>query len=167
MANTTAKKQVWHYSEIEEDAETARLMPGFEIQYIITEDTVDDNTNTVFGHCIFPPKSQHFPHRHLAATEVVYVFKGRVVNGSVGEDGVVTETECSAGMATFVAQGQIHWTRNPYDEPAEFAFAYYGAPSLVKSDYVDLQAEVPIENVEVSGQITHDELVDKKLAKYR
>lgn len=160
------KKQVWHYSEIEEDAETARLMPGFEIQYIITDETTPNNDKSVFGHCIFPPKSQHFPHRHLAAEEVVYVFKGRVVNGSVSEDGVITETECGPGMATHVAQGQIHWTRNPYDEPAEFAFAYYGAPSLEKSDYVDVADQVPIENVEVSGVLTHEHKVDLGLAKF-
>ena len=164
MANE--KKNVWHYSEIEEDEETARIMPGFEIQYIITDETVENNDKAVFGHCIFPPKSQHFPHRHLAAQEVVYVFKGRVVNGSVDEDGVIIENECGPGVATHVAQGQIHWTRNPYDEPAEFAFAYYGAPSLEKSDYVDLQAEVPIENVPVSGELKHEGRVDKALAKY-
>jgi oxalate decarboxylase/phosphoglucose isomerase-like protein (cupin superfamily) len=163
---TSNKKQVWHFSEIEEDEETARLMPGFEIQYIITEDTVENNSNTVFGHCIFPPKSQHFPHRHMAATEVVYVISGRVVNGSVDENGVITETECKPGMATFVEKGQIHWTRNPYDEPAEFAFAYYGASSLANSDYVDLTGVIPIENIEVTREIQHDAKVDIDLATY-
>jgi oxalate decarboxylase/phosphoglucose isomerase-like protein (cupin superfamily) len=161
-----AKKTVWHFNEIEEDEETARLMPGFEIQYIITDETTEHNDKTVFGHCVFPPKSQHFPHRHLAAAEVVYVISGRVVNGSVNEDGTITETECSAGMATYVPQRQIHWTRNPYDEPCEFVFAYYGAPSLEKSAYVDLTDVVPIENIEVSGVLVHDEKVDTALAHY-
>ncbi|WP_426323214.1 cupin domain-containing protein [Microbacterium sp. E-13] len=161
-----AKKTVWHFDEIEEDEETARLMPGFEIQYIITDETTENNNETVFGHCVFPPNSQHFPHRHLAAAEVVYVISGRVVNGSVTEDGTISETECGPGMATFVPKRQIHWTRNPYDEPAEFVFAYYGAPSLEKSVYVDLTEEVPIENVEVSGVLVHDAKVDTNLAKY-
>ncbi|OJX63415.1 MAG: hypothetical protein BGO95_00700 [Micrococcales bacterium 73-13] len=167
MATTSyEKKDVWHYSEIAEDEETARLMPGFEIQYIITDDTTDNDANAVFGHCVFPPKSQHFPHKHLAAAEVVYVIKGRVVNGSVAEDGTITETECGPGMATFVEQRQIHWTRNPYDEPCEFVFSYYGAPSLWKSAYVDLTEEVPIANVEVDGVLVHEEKVDLELAKY-
>jgi len=160
------KKSVWHYSEIEEDEETARLMPGFEIQYIITNDTVENDTNAVMGHCIFPPKSQHFPHRHATAEEVVYVFKGRVVNGSVDESGVITETECGPGTATFVAKNQVHWTRNPYDEPAEFVFAYYGTTSLEASGYADLTDAIPIENVEVSGELVHDEKVEPSLVKY-
>lgn len=145
------KKQVWHFSEIGTDEETRRLMPGFEIQYIITDETVEDDNKAVFGHCVFPPRSQHFPHKHLAAEEVVYVIKGRVVNGSVDENGVGTEHECGPGVATFVKQGQIHWTRNPYDEPCEFVYAYYGAPSLSKSEYVDLKDDVPVENKKVSG----------------
>lgn len=158
----TDKKQVWHYSEIKTDEETKRLMPGFEIQYIITEDTVEGNEDTVFGHCVFPPKSQHFPHKHLAAEEVVYVISGRVVNGSVDENGVITEHECGPGVATFVKRGQIHWTRNPYDEHCEFVYAYYGAPSLKASEYVDLTNDIPIENKEVSGELVHDTKVDKK-----
>jgi oxalate decarboxylase/phosphoglucose isomerase-like protein (cupin superfamily) len=160
---STTKKPVWHFSEIGTDEETKRLMPGFEIQYIITDETTDRNTETVFGHCVFPPKSQHFAHKHLKAAEVVYVINGRVVNGGVQTDGTIVEHECKAGVATFVPKGQIHWTRNPYDEPCEFVFAYYGAPSLQKSDYVDLKEEVPIENLEVDGKITHEKRVDKSL----
>ena len=51
------KKQVWHYSEFPEDKEAAALMPGFEIQYMITKDHVEDDTMAVFGHCMFPPRS--------------------------------------------------------------------------------------------------------------
>jgi oxalate decarboxylase/phosphoglucose isomerase-like protein (cupin superfamily) len=54
-------------------------------------------------------------------------------------------------MATFVPEGRIHWTRNPFDEPAEFVFVYYGANSLEASGLVDLTAEVPITNDPVSG----------------
>lgn len=159
-----SKKQVWHYDEIGTDEETKRLMPGFEIQYMVTDETVENNGQSVFGHCVFPPKSQHFAHRHLAAAEIVYVIKGRVVNGSVDGDGVITEAECKPGMVTYVEKGQIHWTRNPYDEPAEFVFAYYGAASLEKSVYVDLASEVPIDNVPVDGQLVHEKRVDRDVA---
>ncbi len=156
------KKQVLHFSEIGTDEETARLMPGFEIQYIVTDETVNNDCHSVFGHCVFPPKSQHFAHKHMVAEEVVYVIKGRVVNGSVDEQGVATEHECGPGVATFVKKGQIHWTRNPYDEPCEFVFAYYNTTSLHKSQYVDLTKDVPVENVPVSGKITLKDRVDSK-----
>src|ERR1700728_3051618 len=98
---TIERKQVWHYSEIETDDETQRLMPGFEVQYMITDETVRGNDEAVFGHCLFPPRTQHFAHKHLKAAEVVYVVKGRVVNGGVEEDGTIVEYECGVGMAIF------------------------------------------------------------------
>jgi quercetin dioxygenase-like cupin family protein len=148
------KKQVWHYSEFPEDKEASALMPGFEIQYMITKDHVEDDTMAVFGHCVFPPRSSHYAHTHKVAEEVVYVIKGKVVNGSVDKDGSKEEYVCSPGMATFVKKGQVHWTRNPYDEPAEFVFAYYGVSSLNNSGYVDMQKEIPIENKVPKAKVT-------------
>ena len=55
------KKQVWHYSEIGTDEETRRLMPGFEIQYMITNENVNSDTMAVFGHCVFPPTFPALP----------------------------------------------------------------------------------------------------------
>lgn len=141
MAELREKKQTWHYSEFPEDPEVTRLMPGFEIQYMITRDSVEDDTMTVFGHCVFPPRSNHYNHRHRDAEEVVYVIKGRVVNGSIDEKGNVGEKECGPGTATFVKKGQPHWTNNPFDEPAEFVFAYYGVPHIDDSGYEDLRTE--------------------------
>jgi quercetin dioxygenase-like cupin family protein len=161
------KKPAWHYSEFPEDPATSALMPGFEIQYMITDDTCDHDTQTTFGHCLFPPRSQHAPHRHTEAAELVYVIKGRVVNGQVDEDGVITEYEAVAGTATFVAKGRIHWSRNPFDEPAEFVFGYFGAPSLEKSGYVDLTNEVPIDNDPVSGVRILPTTVPLELASHR
>jgi oxalate decarboxylase/phosphoglucose isomerase-like protein (cupin superfamily) len=115
-------------------------MPGFEIEYIITGDTVPDNDRAIFGHCIFPPRSAHCKHQHLNACEVVYTIKGIVVNGYTTKDGDV-ENVCPAGTAAFAPVGAIHWTRNPFDEPAEFVFAYYGASSIKESGYVDLRPE--------------------------
>lgn len=159
----TEKKQVWGFQEFPEDPEVTRLMPGFEIQYMIDDEHVEHNNRAVFGHCLFPPVSQHSPHRHTEADELVYVIKGRVVNGQVDESGVVTEYECGPGVATFVAQGRIHWTRNPFDEPAEFVFAYFGAPSLQASGLVDLVKEIPIANEPVNGVRTLDLDIDPKL----
>ena len=141
------KKQMWHYSEIETDDETKELMPGFEIQYVITSDNVEDDTMAASGHCVFPPRSQHFPHIHNTAEEVVYVIKGKVVNGSIGKDGKMTEYECGPGTFTFAKKGEPHWTRNPYDEPAEFIFSYYGTSSLKNSGYVDVKDKYPVPNI--------------------
>lgn len=154
MADKSEKKQSWHYSEIETDEETKKLMPGFEIQYVVTDEHVEDDTMSVFGHCVFPARSQHFPHSHKIAEEVVYVIKGRVVNGAVEEDGTKVEYECGPGVATFAKKGQIHWTRNPYDEPCEFVFSYYGTPNLFDSGYVDHKEEIPVENKVPEDKIT-------------
>ncbi|CAN5612707.1 hypothetical protein BH10ACT7_BH10ACT7_27410 [soil metagenome] len=157
------KKPVWNYSEFPEDPAVTALMPGFEIQYMIDEDHVEGNNKAVFGHCVFPPISQHSPHRHSEADELVYVIKGRVVNGQIDENGLVTEYECGPGTATFVKQGRIHWSRNPFDEPAEFVFAYYGAASLDKSGLTDFTDQIPINNDPVSGQRTLDLAIDPAL----
>ena len=132
------KKQVWHYSEFPEDKEAAALMPGFEIQYMITKDHVEDDTMAVFGHCIFPPKSGHHKHKHVKAAEVMYVIKGKLVIGVTTEEGDV-ETVCPPGTALFVKKGQTTWCRNPFDEPTEFVFAYFGVPSLEASEEVDMR----------------------------
>ena len=142
-----AKKQMWHYSEIETDEETAQLMPGFEIQYVVTSDNVEDDTMSVSGHCVFPPRSQHFPHTHSVAEEVVYVIKGKVVNGSIDAKGNMKEYECGPGTFTFARKGEPHWTRNPYDEPCEFVFSYFGTNSLKNSGYKDLKDNYPVPNV--------------------
>ncbi|MCL5961531.1 MAG: cupin domain-containing protein [Chloroflexi bacterium] len=133
------KKPVWHYSEIPIDAEAAAMMPGMEIQYMITEDTVVGDSQTVFGHCVFPPRVRHSKHLHLKAEEVVYVVRGRVVNGFTNEKGEDIEVECGPGQACFAKRGQIHWTANPFDEPVEVVFGYFGCSSLAKSGYVDLR----------------------------
>lgn len=141
------KKQMWHYTEIETDEETAKLMPGFEIQYVITSDNVEDDTMAVAGHCVFPPKSQHFPHTHTKAEEVVYVIKGKVVNGSIDKNGNMIEYECGPGTFTFAKKNEVHWTRNPYDESAEFVFSYYGCNNLKDSGYIDNKDDYDVPNV--------------------
>jgi quercetin dioxygenase-like cupin family protein len=145
MANK--KKPVWHYSEIVTDEETQKAMAGFEIEYMITNENVESDTMAVFGHCVFPPRSQHFPHRHNIAEEVVYVIKGQVVNGCIDDNGDFVEYICGPGVATFAKKGASHWTRNPFDEPAEFVFSYYGTAALFESGFVDEKGKFPVPNV--------------------
>jgi len=64
-----------------------------------------------------------------------------VINGYTDENGKDVEHECGPGTAIFVHKGQPHWTRNPFNEPAEFVFAYYGVPHIDDSGYVDLRTD--------------------------
>jgi hypothetical protein len=84
----------------------------------------------------------------------VYVIKGQVVNGSVDENGDIVEYICGPGVATFAKIGQIHWTRNPFNEPVEFVFAYFGTANLHESGYVDYKDEVPVPNVIPAARVT-------------
>ncbi len=132
------KKQTWNWREIPDEPELAILMPGFECQYMITNNTVAENDGAIFGRAVFPPRSSHDKHQHLNAMEVAYTVKGKVVNGMTTAEGD-EEYVCPEGQATFVRKGEVHWTRNPYDEPAEVVFAYYGCKSREDSGYVDLR----------------------------
>ena len=134
------KKYAWNYKEIPDDPGMDDLIPGFEIQYIITGDTVPDNDKAIFGHCVFPPRSAHYKHQHLNAIECVYTIRGKVINGFTTPDGDV-ETVCEPGTVAYAPQGSVHWTRNPFDEEAEFVFAYYGCNSVDDSGYVDLRPQ--------------------------
>jgi len=133
------KKNFWHYKEVPEDPKVNELMPEFEIQYFITEDTVPDNDNVVFIHSIFPPSAQHHRHKHMNSNEIAYLVRGRCIAG-VNIDGKDVEMLCEPGTAIWASRGQVHWHRNPFDEPCEFIGVYAGVSSLDKSGYVDLRA---------------------------
>jgi mannose-6-phosphate isomerase-like protein (cupin superfamily) len=132
------KKRAWHYMEIPDDPEVIEIMPGFEIQYMITDRTVEGNDSAVFGHCIFPPKSGHHKHKHTNSPEVMYVIKGNLIIGVTTEEGD-EEQVCEPGTALFVKKGQTTWCRNPFNEPTEFIFAYFGVSSLEASGEVDMR----------------------------
>jgi quercetin dioxygenase-like cupin family protein len=132
------KKYAWHYSEIPEDPEVSALMPGFDIQYMITQDTVDHNTNAVFGHCVFPPNAEHEKHLHTKAAEICYTIKGTITNSYYDENGNEVHNVCPAGTAAFAPINVVHWVHNDTDEPAEFVFAYFGCSDLNGSGYVDV-----------------------------
>ena len=131
------KKHVWDYREVPKDPAVTALMPGFEIQYMITGDTVPDNDNAVFGHCIFPPKSGHGKHKHTKAPEIMYVIRGKLIVGYTSPEGDV-ETVCTPGKAAFIPKNVICWCRNPFDEEVEFIFAYFGCNSLEASGHIEL-----------------------------
>lgn len=131
-----AKKYFWHYSEVPEDPEASKLMPGLELNYLITDETVEDNEQVLLARCVFPPNSAHRRHRHSGADEVIYLIRGRVMAGLATEKGE-TEKVLGPGGAVFVKKNHVHWFYNPYDEPAEFVCVYVGCSSVEKSGYVD------------------------------
>lgn len=134
------KKNFWHYMEINEDPEAKKLMPLFEIRYVINEDTVPNNNSMVWNHGYFPPGGIHHKHYHKNADEVAYLIKGRCIAG-VTIDGKDVEQVISPGTAVWASKGQAHWHRNPFNEPCEFVGVYCGCSSLEKSGYVDLRTD--------------------------
>lgn len=134
------KKNFWHYKEIYVEPIVKELMPQFELQYVISEDTVPNNNNTLWNHSIFMPGAKHHKHKHMNAEEVAYVVKGQCIAG-VEIDGKDVEQVCGPGTAIWASKGQVHWHKNPFDEPCEFVGVYSGCSSLEKSGYVDLRAD--------------------------
>jgi quercetin dioxygenase-like cupin family protein len=116
-------------------------MPGFEVKWLVTDKTVDEDTMAVMNRFIFPPRSFHYKHRHENAEEIVYVIRGRVTNGHTEENGEDVEEVCRPGTVTFVRKGEPHWTNNPFNEPAEFISCYFGVLNLEKSGYVDMRSD--------------------------
>ncbi len=134
------KKNFWHYKEIPQDPDVTRLMPEFKLEYVITEDTVPNNTTTVWNHSIFPAGAEHHKHKHMNADEVAYVVRGHCICG-VTIEGKDVEQVCGPGTAIWASRGQAHWHRNPFDEPCEFVGVYTGCGSREKSGYVDLRTD--------------------------
>jgi quercetin dioxygenase-like cupin family protein len=134
------KKNFWHYKEVPMDLKARELMPDFELQYVINEDTVPNNETLVWNHSIFPPGAQHHKHLHKNADEVAYVVSGRCIAG-VTIDGKDVEQVCGPGMCIWASRGQAHWHKNPFDEPCEFVGVYCGCSSLEKSGYVDMRTD--------------------------
>jgi quercetin dioxygenase-like cupin family protein len=60
-----------------------------------------------FGEASFPAGGGHGPHRHPNAEEILYVLRGRAMQG-VGDE----ERELGPGDAALVRQDEIHWTKS-------------------------------------------------------
>jgi quercetin dioxygenase-like cupin family protein len=71
-----------------------------------------DLSGLAFGEATFPAGGGHGPHRHPNAEEILYVLRGRAVQG-VGEE----QRELGPGDVALVRQNQIHWTRSTGSEP--------------------------------------------------
>jgi quercetin dioxygenase-like cupin family protein len=85
---------------------------------------------TVMGRSVYHPGSYHEPHCHFYAEEFIYCLSGRCVTGSVDREYLFT-----AGDTQFSKIGEVHWLRNPFNEPVEFIWVYSGAAMPFESGY--------------------------------
>lgn len=132
------KKQKWNFKDFPPDPLTEELMPGLEIQYMVTDETVNGNNHeAVFGHCVIPPGQMHDRHGHTRSAEILYTIKGELISGYVDDKGNDVELECKPGDVTFVPPNVIHWTHNKSVKKAEFVFVYTCAHSIPDSGYYD------------------------------
>ena len=125
------KKRMWHWNEHPpEYFPPESAFRGLDIRYVITSDTTPLNKKTVFGRAIFPKGAMHGRHRHMGAEEIIYIISGR---GKALSDGKVYDVV--SGSIQYVPQGETHGIKNPYDEPLEIVWGYFGAGSLEDSKY--------------------------------
>jgi len=100
-----------------------------ETQQIINFNTCESK-QTVMGRSVYHPGDEHEPHLHFYAEELMYCLSGRAVVGSGDKEYVMV-----AGDTQFSKIGEVHWLRNPFDEPVEFIWIYSGANIALESGY--------------------------------
>ena len=85
---------------------------------------------TVMGRSVYSPGAYHDQHCHLYAEEFIYCLSGKGVVGNGDKEYLFTP-----GDVQFAAIGEIHWLRNPFDEPLEFIWVYSGVAMPMESGY--------------------------------
>jgi quercetin dioxygenase-like cupin family protein len=100
-----------------------------ETELIICRETMGSK-QTVMGRSVYHPGSEHEPHCHFYAEEFIYCLSGKVVVGNGDREYLFTP-----GDTQFAAIGEIHWLRNPFDEPVEFLWIYSGCAMPFESGY--------------------------------
>jgi quercetin dioxygenase-like cupin family protein len=88
-----------------------------------------DLRGLAFGEATFPVGGGHGPHRHPNAEEILYVLRGRALQGVSDE-----ERELAPGDAALVRQDEVHWTKSVGDEPLTLLVIF----SHAKPETVDL-----------------------------
>jgi quercetin dioxygenase-like cupin family protein len=100
-----------------------------ETEQIITREKAGSK-QTVMGRSVYPPGSYHEPHCHFHAEEFIFCLSGKCVVGAGDKEYLFTP-----GDTQFAKIGDIHWLRNPFDEPVEFIWVYSGAAMPFESGY--------------------------------
>src|SRR5438552_734068 len=96
---------------VEWDQAWERPLPHCMLRWLCQGD-FSDLTGLAFGEATFPVGGGHGPHRHPNAEEILYVLRGRAMQG-VGDE----ERELRPGDAALVRRDEVHWTRSAGDEP--------------------------------------------------
>jgi len=128
-----------NWREVEPDPQGG--WPGIygnvETEQIITREKAG-STRTVMGRSVYHPGAYHEPHCHFHAEEFIFCLSGKCVVGSGKEEYLFTP-----GDTQFAKIGEIHWLRNPFEDPVEFIWVYSGASMPFESGYAttDLFAE--------------------------
>ena len=107
----------------------AGLHGKMETQLIVCRETTGSK-QTVMGRSVFFPGAFHDPHCHLYAEEFIYCLSGKAVAGGGNKEFLFTP-----GDVQFAAIDEIHWLRNPFDDPLEFIWVYSGAAMPNESGY--------------------------------
>lgn len=100
-----------------------------ETELIVSREN-NGSKQTVMGRSVYHPGSYHEPHCHFYAEEFIYCLSGKCVVGSVDREYLFTP-----GDMQFSKIEEIHWLRNPFDEPVEFIWVYSGASMPFESGY--------------------------------
>ena len=124
-----------NWREVEPDA------PGFwpgihntgETQQIINKNTCNAK-QTVMGRSVYMPGDEHEPHLHYYAEELMYCLSGRGVVGAGDKEYILCP-----GDVQWSPIGEVHWLRNPFDEPVEFIWIYSGANMALDSGYATVE----------------------------
>ena len=98
-------------------------------QQMVNKNTCDSK-QTVVGRAVYNPGDEHEPHLHYYAEEIMYCLSGKAVVGSGDKEYIFCE-----GDVQFSPIGEVHWLRNPFDEPVEFIWIYSGANMALESGY--------------------------------
>ena len=100
-----------------------------ETQQMVNKDTCNSK-QTIVGRSVYMPGDTHEPHLHHHAEEVMYCLSGKCVVGSVDKEYIMVP-----GDVQYSPIGEIHWLRNPFNEPVEFIWIYSGASVALESGY--------------------------------
>jgi quercetin dioxygenase-like cupin family protein len=100
-----------------------------ETQQMITREKAGSK-QTVMGRSVYHKGEYHEPHCHFYAEEFIFCLSGKCIVGSGEKEYLFTP-----GDVQFAKIGEIHWLRNPFDEPVEFIWVYSGASMPMESGY--------------------------------
>ena len=125
----------WREVERDPPGKWPGINGNVETQQIINKNTCGSK-QTVMGRSVYNPGAYHEPHLHFYAEELMFCLSGRGVVGGLDKvTGKYKEFILCEGDVQFSPIGEVHWLRNPFNEPVEFIWIYSGANIALESGY--------------------------------